>query len=114
MYQKAGQETRLLGSVFQQRPTVAVDYDSYNTTTITLRFPTLDKSWYDSFAPRFDIMVRILSKDKYSRTPLIRTLVIRIANYPDRLGPSGKFVENPTEITCLEITGYRIKYSTML
>ena len=27
---------------------------------------------------------------KYSRTPLIRTLVIRIANYPDRLGPSGK------------------------
>jgi hypothetical protein len=26
----------------------------------------------------------------YSRTPLIWTLVIRIANYPDRLGPSGK------------------------
>jgi len=28
--------------------------------------------------------------DKYSRTPLIRKLVIRIANYPDRLGPSSK------------------------
>ena len=27
---------------------------------------------------------------KYSRTPLIRTLVIRISNYPDLLGPSVK------------------------
>ena len=26
----------------------------------------------------------------YSRTPLIRTLVIRITKYPDLLGPSGK------------------------
>jgi len=32
------------------------------------------------------------AKDKDRRTPLNRTLVIRIANY--RLGPSGKFVEN--------------------
>ena len=32
----------------------------------------------------------------YSRTPLIRTMVIRISNYPDRLVPSGKFVENST------------------
>ena len=32
----------------------------------------------------------------YSRTPLIRTLVILIANYPDRLSPSGKFVKNST------------------
>ena len=31
---------------------------------------------------------------KYSRNPLILTLVIWIANYPERLGPSGKFVEN--------------------
>jgi hypothetical protein len=46
---------------------------------------------------------------EYSRTPLIRTLFIRIANYPDRLGPKGKFVENSTKLTCLEITGYRIK-----
>ena len=36
------------------------------------------------------------------------------AGYPDRLGPSGKFVENSTKLTCLEITGYRIKYSTVL
>jgi len=49
-----------------------------------------------------------------SRTPLIRTLVIRIANYPDRLGPSGKFVQNSTKLTCLEITGFPIKYSTVL
>ena len=51
---------------------------------------------------------------KYSRTPLIRTLFFRISNYPDRLGPSVKFVENSTKLTCLEITGYRIKYSTAL
>jgi len=31
-----------------------------------------------------------LSTTRYSRTPLIRTLVIRTANYPNRLGPSGK------------------------
>ena len=38
----------------------------------------------------------------------IRTLVIH------RLCPSGKLVENSTKITCLEITCYRIKYSTVL
>jgi len=46
---------------------------------------------------------------QYSRTSLIRPLVIRIANYPDRLGPSGKFIKNSTKLTFLEITGYRIK-----
>jgi hypothetical protein len=30
----------------------------------------------------------------YSRTTLIQTLAILIDNYPDRFGPSGKFVEN--------------------
>jgi hypothetical protein len=50
----------------------------------------------------------------YSRTPFIRKMVIRIANYPDQLGPSGKFVENSTRLTCLEISGYRIKYSAVL
>jgi len=30
------------------------------------------------------------------------------------LGLSGKFVDNSTKLTCLEMTGYRIKYSTML
>ena len=49
---------------------------------------------------------------KYGRTPLIRTPVIRNANYPDRFGPSGKFVAYSTKLTCLEITGYRITYST--
>jgi hypothetical protein len=42
-------------------------------------------------------------------TPLIRTLVTRRANYVDRLGPSGEFVENSPKLTCLEITGYWIK-----
>ena len=36
------------------------------------------------------------------------------SNYPDRLGLQGKFVENSTKLTCLEITGFRIKYSTVL
>jgi len=30
-------------------------------------------------------------------TPLIRTLVIRMVNYSDRLGLSGKFVEDSTK-----------------
>ena len=44
----------------------------------------------------------------------MRTLVIRTANYANRLGPSGKSVENSTELNCFEITSYRIKYSTAL
>jgi hypothetical protein len=36
------------------------------------------------------------------------------AGYPDPLGPWGKFVGNPTKLTCHEITGYPIKYSTVL
>jgi hypothetical protein len=50
----------------------------------------------------------------YGRTPLTRTLVIRIANYSDRFGPSSKFVDNFTKLTYLEITGYLTKYSTVL
>ena len=42
---------------------------------------------------------------------LIRTLAIPLANYPDLLVPSGKFVENSTALTCLESTRYRIKCS---
>jgi len=57
---------------------------------------------------------KIPYEPKHSRTPLIRKLVIRIANYPDLLGPSGIFVDNSTKLTCLEITGYQIKYSTVL
>jgi hypothetical protein len=53
-------------------------------------------------------------EETYSRTPLIRTLVIRIANYPDQLGLSGKSDENSTKLTCIETAGYRIKYSTAL
>jgi len=41
-------------------------------------------------------------------------MVIRFVNYPDRLVPSGKFDESSTEINCLEIIGFRIKYSAML
>jgi hypothetical protein len=52
--------------------------------------------------------------NKHSRTPLIRTLVIPIANFPDRLGPSGKFIENSIKLICLEITSCRINYRTVL
>jgi len=41
-------------------------------------------------------------------------LVIHIAHYQVRLCPSGKYVENSTKLTCLEITGNLIKYSTVL
>jgi len=40
--------------------------------------------------------------------------IIRIANYPDRLDPSGKYVKNSPKLTYLAITGYRITYSTVL
>jgi len=38
----------------------------------------------------------------------------RDAGHPYRLGPSNKFVENSTKLTCLEITLCRIKYSAVL
>ena len=46
---------------------------------------------------------------RYSRLPLIRT-----SNYPYRLGPSDKFIDNSTKPTCLPINCYRIKYTTVL
>ena len=36
------------------------------------------------------------------------------AGYSDRLGPSDKFVEESTKLTCPKTAGYRIKYSTVL
>jgi hypothetical protein len=50
---------------------------------------------------------------QYAVPPINRPLVIRTANYPDRLGPSANFVENSTKLICREITGYRIEYSTV-
>jgi hypothetical protein len=50
----------------------------------------------------------------YSRAPLIQNLVIRTAYYPELLGSWGKFAENSTKLTCLEFTGYQIKYSAVL
>ena len=49
-----------------------------------------------------------LVRYKYSRTPLVRTLVIRTANYADRIGPSGKFVENDTPLNLP--WNYRLSY----
>ena len=53
-------------------------------------------------------------QNKYSRILLIRALVIQIANSPERLGPSEKFVKNSTKLICLEITGYQVKFITVL
>jgi hypothetical protein len=50
----------------------------------------------------------------YTTTPLIRTLVMRTANYPERFGPLSKFMENSTKLSYLEINCYRIKYNTVL
>ena len=50
----------------------------------------------------------------YSRTALIWALVVRIFNFLNHLASSGKSVDNSAKLTCLEITGYRIKYRTML
>ena len=50
---------------------------------------------------------------QYSITPVIQTLVIRFANYLDRLDSSSTFVENSIKLNVLEITVYRIKYSTV-
>jgi hypothetical protein len=55
-----------------------------------------------------------IKNSKYSITPIIRTLVVRISNNPDRLGPSSNFVENSRKLICVEITGYRIVYSTVM
>jgi hypothetical protein len=52
-------------------------------------------------------------KKYYSKTPIIRTLLIRVADYPERLDPSDNIVENSTKLICLEMTGYRIEYSTV-
>ena len=52
---------------------------------------------------------KTINASLYCTTPLTG-----IANYPDRLSPSCKFVENSIKLTCLEITGYRIKYNTVL
>jgi hypothetical protein len=53
------------------------------------------------------------------QTNYSRNSIYPEAGYPDRQlsgsgGPLGKFVKKSTKLTCLEITGYRIKYSTVL
>jgi len=52
--------------------------------------------------------------DNKCRTPRIRTLVIQLANFPDRLGLSSKVIENSIKLICLEITGCRINCRTVL
>jgi len=46
-----------------------------------------------------ELLSKIATLSKYSRTLLNRTLVIRTVNYSDRFGSSGKFVENSYSLT---------------
>jgi hypothetical protein len=57
---------------------------------------------------------RAVSTNTVPYLGLSETPITRIACYADLLGPSGKCVQNSTELACLEIAGYRIKYSTVL
>jgi len=50
----------------------------------------------------------------HNTVELNHTLVIWITTYVDWLGTLSKFVQNSTIPTCLEITGYQIKYSIVL
>ena len=45
---------------------------------------------------------------------MVVSIVHLNSTYPNRLGPWGKFVENSKKRTCLEMSGYRIVYSTVL
>jgi len=68
--------------------------------------------------PLIRIIAKIYNTTNYkSHEPALRKQYNSIypdAGYPDRLGPSGKSFENSKKLPCLEITGYRIKYSAVL
>jgi hypothetical protein len=51
----------------------------------------------------------------YNTTPNVqKNSIYPDAGHPDQLGLLGKFIENATKLTCLEITSYHIKCSTVL
>jgi len=49
------------------------------------------------------------SRKKTGDTAVQQNSTYPDAGYPDRHGPSGKFVENSITLTCLANTGYRIQ-----
>jgi glycogen debranching enzyme len=72
-------------------------------------------SSFDSFQSRFVTYLLNCPRIKLDWTSYSRkNFTYSDVGYPDRLGPSRKFDENCTKLTFLEITGYRIKYSTVL
>ena len=78
-------------------------------STPTREKPQTTNSYSVTTQDRPTVSTDVYRIQNYSKTP-----IIRIANYRDRLGPSGKSVENSTKLTCLEITSHRIKCSTVL
>ena len=78
-----------------------------------VQLDTLEPDW-----PQHDCPISFGIAQQYSSTTLSFCVQKNSTNpngvYLDQLGSSGIFAENTTEITHLEITGYRIKYSTVL
>ena len=58
------------------------------------------------------VAIYILFKNMHSMNTVNSTYPE--ADQPEQLGPSGKFFKNSTKLTCLEITGNKIKYSTVV
>jgi hypothetical membrane protein len=52
--------------------------------------PSERRSEHETYHLPACVEMYVVCADIYSRTALIRTQAIRIANYPNRLGPSGK------------------------
>jgi len=74
---------------------------------------------YTAFVKFFDHWVpKEISTEKQffflPRIPLQQNSTYPEAGYPDRLGPWGTSVDISKKLTRFEITGYRIKYSTVL
>jgi hypothetical protein len=81
--------------------------------------PTLDRYKKDAsgptgLSPELDRTRGKISSSCWESKHVQQNSTYPDAGYPDRLGPSGKFHDKSTKLTCPEITGYRIKYSTVL
>ena len=77
---------------------------------LKLNEPNDDKNVHLLKVGAFDgLLATVIPKKKYSRTPLVRTLVIHIG-----LALLVNLSIILQKLACLEITGYKTKYSTVL
>jgi hypothetical protein len=84
------------------------------TVGITLEFDLIGPIRYKNRFPYQANVVMLVSLSTEFFTVELHLPELWLAIYQDRLGRAGKFVENSTKLTCLEITVYRIKYRTVL